>query len=330
MRKARLGSRREELGRLEALDESALDPAIRALRNSRLCVAEAQDVQQEVLAELMAGQKQILAALQAPRPMMRQPQFVVAPPLGVGPSVTLPPVGPPFSPMFGMPPPGGYVATSGPVHRVSAVPSTTVVTTIPLSSQSQAKVVDGRDPRPKWWTNERVKADASTMHPAYWWYLDGDDFPRLWEVATKVLAVWLVPLLARGTGPHGFILTKRRNKLSSDSLQKPVLIHWNMQLLRAQSGPWRGFVDVWEDTVEDPPEPRVGVASKEVYDEGMTIFEEVEAEMRSRRKCTTIVGAGLRGCGCQERYLRGGRYLGGEEHDRGDCGSTEGEGRSGR
>ncbi|GBG81796.1 hypothetical protein CBR_g33976 [Chara braunii] len=91
MRKARLGSRREELGRLEALDESALDPAIRALRNSLLCVAEAQAVQQEVLAELMAGQKQILAALQAPRPMMRQPQYVVAPPSGAGPSVILSP-----------------------------------------------------------------------------------------------------------------------------------------------------------------------------------------------------------------------------------------------
>ncbi|GBG85282.1 hypothetical protein CBR_g39850 [Chara braunii] len=45
-----------------------------------------------------------------------------------------------FSPMFGMPPPGGLVATSGPVPRVFAVPSTTVVTTVPLSSQAQVSV----------------------------------------------------------------------------------------------------------------------------------------------------------------------------------------------
>ncbi|GBG62620.1 hypothetical protein CBR_g31256 [Chara braunii] len=105
MRKARLGSRLQELSRLEALDESTLDPAMRALRNSLLCVAEMQVVQQEVLAELVAGQKRILAALQAPRPVMRQPQFVVAPPSVAGPSMTTSPAGPSFSPMFGMPPP---------------------------------------------------------------------------------------------------------------------------------------------------------------------------------------------------------------------------------
>ncbi|GBG62676.1 hypothetical protein CBR_g31693 [Chara braunii] len=55
-------------------------------------------------------------------------------------------------------------------------------------------------------------------------------------------------------------------------------------LLRAQSGPRRGFVDVWEDMVEDPPEPQVNAASEEVYDDSMTIPEEVEAEIRSRRK----------------------------------------------
>ncbi|GBG60616.1 hypothetical protein CBR_g8637 [Chara braunii] len=55
-------------------------------------------------------------------------------------------------------------------------------------------------------------------------------------------------------------------------------------LLRVQSGPWRGFVDVWEDMVEDPQELQVGAASEAVYDDGMTIPEEVEAKMRSRHK----------------------------------------------
>ncbi|GBG69283.1 hypothetical protein CBR_g3982 [Chara braunii] len=140
MRKAKLGSRLQELGKLEARDESTLHPAMQALRNSFLCVAETQVVQQEVLVELVAGQKRIMAALQAPRPVMRQPQFAVAPPSGAGPSVTPSPVGPSFSPMFGMPPPGGYVATSGPVLRVSVVPSTTVVTTFPRSSQAHVSV----------------------------------------------------------------------------------------------------------------------------------------------------------------------------------------------
>ncbi|GBG59900.1 hypothetical protein CBR_g66705 [Chara braunii] len=140
LRKARQGSRVQELGRLEGLDEAALDPAVRVLRSALLSVAEAQNVQQELLTELVAGQKQILAELRAPRTMMRQPQFAVVPPAGAGPSSMPQPTRPTFSPMFGMPPPGGLVATSGPVHSVSAVPSTTVVTTVPLSRQAQVSV----------------------------------------------------------------------------------------------------------------------------------------------------------------------------------------------
>ncbi|GBG80667.1 hypothetical protein CBR_g31127 [Chara braunii] len=140
LRKARLGSRMQELGRLEALDEAALDPAGRALRNALLSVAEAQNVQQELLADLVAGQKQILAELRAPRTAARQPQFVVIPPANAGPSWMPPHTGQTFSPMFGMPPPGGLAATSGPVQRVSVVPSTIVVTTVPLSSQAQVSV----------------------------------------------------------------------------------------------------------------------------------------------------------------------------------------------
>ncbi|GBG64811.1 hypothetical protein CBR_g46767 [Chara braunii] len=140
-------------------------------------------------------------------------------------------------------------------------------------------------PRPKWWTNDKVKADAGRMHPAYWWYLHGGDFPRLREVAIKVLAMWSIASpCERNWASHDFIHSKRRNKLLSDSLRKLVFIHWNMQLLRAQSGPRRGFVDVCEDMVEDPPEPQVGAASEEVYDDSITIPEEVETEIRSRRK----------------------------------------------
>ncbi|GBG64034.1 hypothetical protein CBR_g40281 [Chara braunii] len=140
LRKARLGSRMQELGRLEVLDEAALDPVVRVLHSALLSVAEAQNVQQELLAELVAGQKQILAELRVPRTTVRQPQFVVVPAAGAGPSSTPQHTGSTFSPMFGIPPPGGLVATSGPVHRVSTVPSTTVVTTVPLSSQAQVSV----------------------------------------------------------------------------------------------------------------------------------------------------------------------------------------------
>ncbi|GBG60649.1 hypothetical protein CBR_g11874 [Chara braunii] len=117
MRKARLGSRLQELAKLEARDESKLDPAMQALRNSLLYVAETQVVWREVLAELVASQERIMVAIHAPRPVMRQPQFAVAPPSVAGPSMTSSPIGPSFSPMFGMPPPGGYVATSGPVLK---------------------------------------------------------------------------------------------------------------------------------------------------------------------------------------------------------------------
>ncbi|GBG76459.1 hypothetical protein CBR_g22207 [Chara braunii] len=139
-RKARLESRLQELGRLERLDEATLDPAIRVLRGALLSVAEAQSVQQELLADLVAGQKQILAELRGIRPTARPPQFAVVPPVGAGPSSMPQRTGQTFSPMFGMPSPGGLGATSGPVHSVSAVPSTTVVTTVPLSSQAQVRL----------------------------------------------------------------------------------------------------------------------------------------------------------------------------------------------
>ncbi|GBG75096.1 hypothetical protein CBR_g19609 [Chara braunii] len=124
---------------LQVSQQAQLTPE---LHNSLLCVAETQVVQREVLAELVAGQKRLLAALQAPRPVMRQPQFAVASPSVAGPSMTPSLAGPSFSPMFGMPPPGGYVATSGPVLGVSVVPSTTVVTTVPLSSHAQVLLTD--------------------------------------------------------------------------------------------------------------------------------------------------------------------------------------------
>ncbi|GBG80050.1 hypothetical protein CBR_g30416 [Chara braunii] len=163
MRKARLDSRLHELGKLEALDESTLDPAMQALRNSLLCVAETHVAQQEMLAALLVGQKRILAALQAPRPVMRQPQFAVAPPSVAGPSMTPSPVGPSFSPMFGMPPPGGYVATSGPVLRVSVIPSTTMVTTVTLSSQAQVSV---QQPVPV--AMQPLQQSLGPMQPMQW------------------------------------------------------------------------------------------------------------------------------------------------------------------
>ncbi|GBG76426.1 hypothetical protein CBR_g22174 [Chara braunii] len=140
LRKARLGRRVQELGKLEGLDEAALDPTVRVLRSALLSVAEAQNVQQELLTEFVAGQKQILAELRVPRKVMRQPQFAVAPSTRAGPSSMPQPTRPSFPPMFGIPPLGGLVATSGQVHRVSVVPSTTVVTTVPLSSQAQVSV----------------------------------------------------------------------------------------------------------------------------------------------------------------------------------------------
>ncbi|GBG80555.1 hypothetical protein CBR_g31015 [Chara braunii] len=95
-----------------------------------------------ISAHQVAGEKSVVGGsiYEVPRPVMRQPQFVVVPPTGAGPSTMPRPTRQPFSPMFGMPPPGGVGVASGPVQRVSAVPSTTVVTTVPLSSQTQVSV----------------------------------------------------------------------------------------------------------------------------------------------------------------------------------------------
>ncbi|GBG74514.1 hypothetical protein CBR_g18924 [Chara braunii] len=139
LRKARLGTWRLELGKFEALDESALDPAMQALSRSLLCVAETQVVQQEVLAELVVDQNRILAALQAPRPMMRQPRYFVAPPSVAGPTVTPWSLGPSFSPMFGISPSCGLAKVSGPVLGTSPVPSMTVAATVPSSGQAQCE-----------------------------------------------------------------------------------------------------------------------------------------------------------------------------------------------
>ncbi|GBG79534.1 hypothetical protein CBR_g29681 [Chara braunii] len=123
------------------------------------------------------------------------------------------------------------------------------------------------------------------VYPARWWYLHGSDFPRLQEVAIKVLAMWsTVSPCDRNWTTHDFIYAKRRNRLSSDSLGKLVFIHCNMQLLRVQSTIRKGYVDVWADMVEKPLEPAVGDPSEEVYAEGMSIPEEVEADMHTRPK----------------------------------------------
>ncbi|GBG88024.1 hypothetical protein CBR_g46395 [Chara braunii] len=132
-RKARLESRARELSELEGLDEVQWDPALKSMRCSLLCVAEAQQTQQDVLNDLVAGQQQILDALRGLRMRPQQPRPFVSPPRGAGPSMSLPPAGQFSSPMFGMPPTGGVPIVGGQVHRVSPVPSTTVVTAVPLS-----------------------------------------------------------------------------------------------------------------------------------------------------------------------------------------------------
>ncbi|GBG79520.1 hypothetical protein CBR_g29667 [Chara braunii] len=142
------------------------------------------------------------------------------------------------------------------------------------------------DPRPKWWTDPVAIAQAKHgVHPAWWWYLHGADFPWLQEVAIKVLSMWSIASPSeRNWATHDLIHTKRRNGLSSDSLRKLMFIHWNMQFLRARLTSRKGYVDVWEDLVEEPSEPVVGDPSEEVYAEGMTIPEEVEADLRRRCK----------------------------------------------
>ncbi|GBG85292.1 hypothetical protein CBR_g39860 [Chara braunii] len=106
------------------------------------------------------------------------------------------------------------------------------------------------------WDEFAVKdAVEGGMHAALWWELHGGQEPRLQTIAKRVLGMWSTTSpCERNWSTNDFIHTKRRNRLSAESVEKLVFIHWNSQLLSASRRTDRRYIDVWEDQVEDPAE----------------------------------------------------------------------------
>ncbi|GBG67464.1 hypothetical protein CBR_g599 [Chara braunii] len=93
------------------------------------------------------------------------------------------------------------------------------------------------------------------MHAAMWWELHGGQELRLQTIAKRVLGMWSTASpCERNWSTHDFIHMKRRNRLSAESVEKLVFIHWNLQLLSASRRTDRRYIDVWENQVEDPAE----------------------------------------------------------------------------
>jgi hypothetical protein len=113
--------------------------------------------------------------------------------------------------------------------------------------------------------DENVRACASRM-PAYeWWETWGGTLPLLREIAKRVLAQ---PVGAgageRNWSTYGFIVDKRRNKLSVDRARKLVYVHFNVRLLqKVHAVDYTSEYFAWE--VEEEAEEEADVA--EVQDE---------------------------------------------------------------
>ncbi|GBG79897.1 hypothetical protein CBR_g30162 [Chara braunii] len=98
--------------------------------------------------------------------------------------------------------------------------------------------------------------DESRLNPADWWAAHGGDVPDLQAIAIKVMGMWSTTTPAeRNWASMDFVHSKRRNRLSSESLEKLVYIHWNMQLLRVPNNKDSGYIDVWGSFFEPDQEP---------------------------------------------------------------------------
>ncbi|GBG70541.1 hypothetical protein CBR_g6669 [Chara braunii] len=126
-------------------------------------------------------------------------------------------------------------------------------------------------------------ADVDKKTPSEWWAAHGGDVPKLQKIVIKVMGMWSTASpTERNWASMDFIHSKRRNKLSPESLEKLVYIHWNMQLLRVSETKNSGFVDLSCDFVQPTPEPEEndGSVSKGSRDEAEKTEEELVPERR--------------------------------------------------
>ncbi|GBG89436.1 hypothetical protein CBR_g49227 [Chara braunii] len=126
-----------------------------------------------------------------------------------------------------------------------------------------------------------TKLDVDKKTPSEWWAAHGGDMPELQKIAIKVMGMWSTASpTERNWASMDFVHSKRRNKLSPESLAKLVYIHWNMQLLHVPKTKNSGFVDSWCDSVEPVPEPEENNGSKWPEDEDEKTEEELVREWR--------------------------------------------------
>ncbi|GBG64372.1 hypothetical protein CBR_g41573 [Chara braunii] len=135
------------------------------------------------------------------------------------------------------------------------------------------------------WTPGAIK-QATRRTPADWWTLHDGDVPALQEIAINVFGMWSTATPAeRNWASMDFVHSKRRNSLSSESLEKLVYIHWNMQLLRVPNSKDNGYVDVWGSFFQPLMDPAAedGAIEEPTEDETADNIEE-EKKQKTLKK----------------------------------------------
>ncbi|GBG80015.1 hypothetical protein CBR_g30276 [Chara braunii] len=99
------------------------------------------------------------------------------------------------------------------------------------------------------WTDFAKFDNRLDKHTASaWWSCHGKSHPNLQRIAVRVTAMWSTTTLCeRNWSTLDLVHEKRRNQLSSDTINKLVYVHWNLQLLKVKNKKAEGFIDMWAD-----------------------------------------------------------------------------------
>ncbi|GBG91541.1 hypothetical protein CBR_g52575 [Chara braunii] len=81
-----------------------------------------------------------------------------------------------------------------------------------------------------------------------WCWCHGKSHPKLQRIAVRVTAMWSTATpCERNWSTLDLVHEKRRNQLSSETINKLVYVHWNLQLLKVKKKKAGGFIDIWAD-----------------------------------------------------------------------------------
>ncbi|GBG92112.1 hypothetical protein CBR_g54412 [Chara braunii] len=116
-----------------------------------------------------------------------------------------------------------------------------------------------------------------------WWVCHGKSHLKLQRIAVRVTAMWSTATpCERSWSTLNLVHEKRRNQLSSDTINKLVYVHWNLQLLKVKKKKAGGFIDMWADFFGvDGPRP---AADPDILpDDALPSAEEVARRDRLRK-----------------------------------------------